>query len=124
MGRLIDGSMIQYRVLNRSRGPAVQAPRAQADKIVYQSLARRALETQRGLEIMMDTVVDFLTEDAPFPSASGTQHVCGVLTERGHRISARAVVLTTGTFMEGTVFIGEYDARQGRLGERAALGLG
>lgn len=117
MGRLIDQSMIQYRVLNRSRGPAVQAPRAQADKHEYQAAARRAVETQKNLEIFMDTVTDFILD------SSGTR-IEGVVTERGRRIGARTVVLTTGTFMEGKIFIGEYEASSGRLGEPAAVGLG
>ncbi len=117
MGRLIDESMIQYRVLNRSRGPAVQAPRAQADKALYASLARRALESQPRLELFMDTVVDLVLD------SSGTR-VEGVLTERGTRIGCRALVLTTGTFMEGRLFIGDWSASGGRLGERAAVGLG
>lgn len=115
MGKLIDASMIQYRVLNRSRGPAVQAPRAQADKHAYQTAARAAVETRKGLTIFMDTVTDLMMEEA---------QVLGVVTLRGHRISARTVILATGTFMEGRIFIGEYDAPQGRLGEEAALGLG
>ncbi|MDR1029809.1 MAG: tRNA uridine-5-carboxymethylaminomethyl(34) synthesis enzyme MnmG [Treponema sp.] len=115
MGKLIDKSSIQYRVLNRSRGPAVQAPRAQADKAAYQAAALSAVENQKGLSILMDTVLDLLVS---------LERVQGVLTERGHRISAQVVILTTGTFMEGKIFIGEYDAPQGRLGEGAALGLG
>lgn len=117
MGKLIDRSMIQYRVLNRSRGPAVQAPRAQADKHRYQEEARAALERQPNLEIFMDTVVDFIVD------SSGTR-IEGVVTERGNRFGAGAVVLTTGTFMEGRIFIGEYEASAGRLGEGAAIGLG
>jgi tRNA uridine 5-carboxymethylaminomethyl modification enzyme len=117
MGRLIDRSLIQYRVLNRSRGPAVQAPRAQADKLLYQSEARLAVERQPRLAVFMDTVVDLLA------SGSGGA-VEGVITERGHGISAKTVILASGTFMEGRIFIGEYDAPQGRLGEAAALGLG
>ncbi|MDR2110596.1 MAG: tRNA uridine-5-carboxymethylaminomethyl(34) synthesis enzyme MnmG [Spirochaetaceae bacterium] len=123
MGKLIDASMIQYRVLNRSRGPAVQAPRAQADKAVYQGAARRSVETQRGLSIFMDTVVDLLVS-GDGRSGSGEDQVLGVLTERGHRISGRTVILAAGTFMEGKIFIGEFDAPQGRLGEEAARGLG
>ncbi|MDR1374676.1 MAG: tRNA uridine-5-carboxymethylaminomethyl(34) synthesis enzyme MnmG, partial [Treponema sp.] len=118
MGKLTDAAMIQYRVLNRSRGPAVQAPRAQTDKQVYQSAARSALEGQKGLSIFMDTVADLIvSEDTP-------PCIRGVLTARGRRISARTVILATGTFMEGRIFIGEYDAPQGRLGEPAAQGLG
>ncbi|MDR0721595.1 MAG: tRNA uridine-5-carboxymethylaminomethyl(34) synthesis enzyme MnmG, partial [Treponema sp.] len=117
MGKLIDTSSIQYRILNRSRGPAVQAPRAQADKWAYQAAARSALESQKGLSILMDTVLDLLVAASP-------DRVQGVLTERGRCFRAPVVILTTGTFMEGKIFIGDYDAPQGRLGEGAALGLG
>jgi tRNA uridine 5-carboxymethylaminomethyl modification enzyme len=116
MGKLIDKTMIQYRILNRSRGPAVQAPRAQADKWAYQGAARTAVEQQAGLSVFMDTVIDLVTSE--------DNAVQGVLTARGRFISGAAVILTTGTFMEGKIFIGEYDAPQGRLGEDAALGLG
>ena len=119
MGHLIDASMIQYRILNRSRGPAVQAPRAQADKFSYSRLAKETCEKQDKLNLFMDTVVDFIIEEK-----DGVRSIVGVVTERGWRISAKAVVLTTGTFMEGRIFIGEYDAPSGRLGEGAALGLG
>jgi tRNA uridine 5-carboxymethylaminomethyl modification enzyme len=117
MGKLIDASMIQYRILNRSRGPAVQAPRAQADKALYACLARKSLESQPKLTLFMDTVVDLILDGAG-------KRVEGVVTERGHRIGCRALVLTTGTFMEGRLFIGEWSASGGRLGERAAVGLG
>ncbi len=115
MGHLIDSSMIQYRILNRRRGPAVQAPRAQADKFTYSRNAKQLLEHTANLSLFMDTVVDLMVEDG---------RVIGIVTERGWRISARAVVLTTGTFMDGRIFIGEWDAPCGRLGESAALGLG
>ena len=119
MGHLIDASMIQYRILNRSRGPAVRAPRAQADKFSYSRLAKETCEKQDKLNLFMDTVVDFIIEEK-----DGVRSIVGVVTERGWRISAKVVVLTTGTFMEGRIFIGEYDAPSGRLGEGAALGLG
>ena len=119
MGRLIDATMIQYRILNRSRGPAVQAPRAQADKQAYQSAARAVLEQHKNITIFMDTVIDLLTE-----GEINSPKVAGVITRRGHRITARTVILAAGTFMEGKIFIGEYDAPEGRLGEEAALGLG
>ena len=124
MGKLTDRSMIQYRVLNRSRGPAVQAPRVQADKRVYQAAARSALEAQKGLTIFMDTVVDLIVEEDSQRTGSGIANVRGVITRRGHKISSSTVILAAGTFMEGKIFIGEYDAPQGRLGEEAALGLG
>lgn len=116
MGRLIDQTMIQFRILNRSRGPAVQAPRAQADKIAYSALARQVLEREPDLHLFQDTVVDLLVDSA--------NTIEGVVTERGRKISARVVVITTGTFMEGKIFIGEYSTSAGRLGEPAAVGLG
>ena len=115
MGHLIDSTMIQMRMLNKRRGPAVQAPRAQADKFSYSRLAKETLEGEPHLHIFMDTVVDIMTEDGK---------ASGVVTERGWRISAKAVVMTTGTFMDGRIFIGEYDEMCGRLGEKAAIGLG
>jgi len=121
MARLTDAVMIQYRVLNRSRGPAVQAPRAQADKHAYQCAARVVLENQKNLTIFMDTVIDLLIDgDINLSSAV----IKGVITQRGHRITSRTVILAAGTFMEGKIFIGEFDAPQGRLGEEAAIGLG
>ncbi|MCL2139370.1 MAG: FAD-dependent oxidoreductase, partial [Treponema sp.] len=127
MGRLIDVTMIQYRILNRSRGPAVQAPRAQADKQAYQTAARAVLEKQKNLSIFMDTVTDLIIENFIIDknySASSPGKIAGVITCRGHRISAATVILASGTFMEGKIFIGEYEALEGRLGEEAAKGLG
>ena len=115
MGQLIDSSMIQFRILNRRRGPAVQAPRAQADKAIYSHNAKRLLEGTDHLELFMDTVTDFVVEDGA---------VIAVVTERGWTISCRAIVLTTGTFMDGRIFIGSWDSPCGRLGEKAAIGLG
>ncbi len=152
MGKLIDRSMIQFRMLNKSRGPAVQAPRSQADKITYSQLARKTLETTENLYTLMDTVTDIITcaSDTPLPPDSDTQaergsipgefrgsenlkteaaksgmrqKVTGIVTERGRIIPCRAVVLTTGTFLGGRIFIGEYDAPCGRVGEAAAFGL-
>ena len=117
MGLLIDATMIQFRILNRRRGPAVQAPRAQADKFSYSRLAKETLEKQDNLSLFMDTVVDILTD-------KDGRNACGVLTQRGIAFTSKAVVLTTGTFMEGWIFIGEYDHSAGRLGEEAAIGLG
>lgn len=146
MARLIDRSMIQYRLLNKSRGPAVRAPRSQADKILYSQLARQTLESTPNLSTLMDVVTDIITTDSDVPlSASdsaidttdenshvqaahspiGTMRkkITGIVTERGRVIPVRAVVLTTGTFLGGRIFIGEYDAPCGRLGEGGAYGL-
>ncbi|WP_178841812.1 tRNA uridine-5-carboxymethylaminomethyl(34) synthesis enzyme MnmG [uncultured Treponema sp.] len=150
MGKLIDKSMIQFRMLNKSRGPAVQSPRSQADKILYSSLARQTVETTPNLSTLMDTVVDILTapSDSPLPTDSDTsaekgsipgevrskflteaalsgkrQKVTAIVTERGRIIPVRSVVLTTGTFLGGRIFIGEYDSPCGRIGEGGAFGL-
>lgn len=170
MAKLIDRSMIQFRLLNKSRGPAVQAPRSQADKILYSQLARQVLESTPNLSTLMDTVVDIIAtqsdqslppnsdssaaagsipgdsrtegmdagagtngadkksetdQNAAAGSARGgmRQKVTGIVTERGRVIPVRAVVLTTGTFLGGRIFIGEYDAPCGRLGEAGAYGL-
>ena len=117
MGKLIDATMIQFRILNRRRGPAVQAPRAQADKFLYNQLAKETVEKQENLFVFQDTVIDLLL------NTEGTE-IRGVITERGSRYTAKRVVLTTGTFMEGKIFIGEYSTFSGRLGEPAAIGLG
>ncbi len=149
MGKLIDRSMIQFRMLNKSRGPAVQAPRSQADKITYSQIARKTLESTPNLFTLMDTVIDILTTESstemPPDSDSSAEigtipgekrgkadknctgekrlKVTGIVTERGRIIPCRAVVLTTGTFLGGRIFIGEYDAPCGRIGEPAAYGL-
>ncbi|MBR1537531.1 MAG: tRNA uridine-5-carboxymethylaminomethyl(34) synthesis enzyme MnmG, partial [Treponema sp.] len=149
MGKLIDKSMIQFRMLNKSRGPAVQSPRSQADKILYSSIARQTVETTENLYTLMDTVVDLLTTESetPLPPAESSQKgeipgeftetkilseaaksgkrqkITAVVTERGRLIPVRSVVLTTGTFLGGRIFIGEYDAPCGRVGEQAAFGL-
>jgi tRNA uridine 5-carboxymethylaminomethyl modification enzyme len=115
MGRLIDRTMIQFRLLNRSKGPAVQAPRAQADKARYAALAKHTLESTPSLSLFQDTVVDFLLDG---------RRIAGVITERGRRFRAPTVVLTTGTFLEARIFIGDYSAPGGRLGEPPACGLG
>ncbi len=117
MANLIDKTMIQFRMLNKSRGPAVQAPRAQADKFAYNQLAKWTLEKQKHLTLFQDTVTDFILDTAG-------NAVKGVVTERGRIFASRVVVLTTGTFMEGRIFIGDYTAVSGRIGEPAALGLG
>ncbi|MDR2481923.1 MAG: tRNA uridine-5-carboxymethylaminomethyl(34) synthesis enzyme MnmG [Spirochaetaceae bacterium] len=126
IAQLIDRSMIQYRILNRSRGPAVQAPRAQADKARYQAEARSSIERQNNLAVFMDTAIDLIIEhntDNKRDSLTDVR-VCGVITARGHKILSKTVILASGTFMEGKIFIGEYDAPEGRLGEAAAVGMG
>ena len=116
MGRLIDNTMIQFRILNRSRGPAVQAPRAQADKPAYHLRAKEVLEGQPRLSLFQDTVSELLF------STDG-RRITGVATARGRRFCAPQVVLTTGTFLNGTIYIGDYRTVGGRLGEPASHGV-
>jgi tRNA uridine 5-carboxymethylaminomethyl modification enzyme len=116
MGRLIDNTMLQFRVLNRRRGPAVQAPRAQADKVKYQIESKKTLELTKNLYLFQDTVTDFLLN-------SLGNEIQGVTTARGKQFKSKTVVLTTGTFLNGKIFIGEYTESAGRLSEPAALGL-
>ncbi|MEL3905621.1 MAG: tRNA uridine-5-carboxymethylaminomethyl(34) synthesis enzyme MnmG [Treponema sp.] len=124
MGKLADACMIQYRLLNKSRGPAVQSPRIQADKFLYAQTAQYTLEQEKNLHIYQDTVVDVLSSHTAESGLVEGGTVQAVITARGRTISARAVVLTTGTFMEGKIYIGEFEAEEGRLGEKAAQGLG
>ncbi|MGP1587127.1 MAG: tRNA uridine-5-carboxymethylaminomethyl(34) synthesis enzyme MnmG [Treponemataceae bacterium] len=130
MGYFIDETMIQFRMLNKSRGPAVQAPRSQADKIAYSALARKTLESKENLEILQDTVVEIETEEICggilVENVSGQavrKRLKTLITERGRRICVKCAVLTTGTFLGGKIFIGEFDSLNGRLGESGAYGL-
>lgn len=124
MGKLADACMIQYRLLNKSRGPAVQSPRIQADKFLYAQTAHYTLEKEKNLHILQDTVIDSICSQTAENGWVENGAVQAVLTERGRTISACAVVLATGTFMEGKIYIGEFEAAEGRLGEKAAIGLG
>ena len=124
MGKLADACMIQYRLLNKSRGPAVQSPRIQADKFLYAQTAQYTLEQEKNLHIYQDTVVDVISTQTAESGVVENGAVQAVVTARGRTISTRAVVLTTGTFLEGKIYIGEFEAEEGRLGEKAAIGLG
>lgn len=123
MGHIIDKTMIQFRMLNKSRGPAVQAPRSQADKLAYAELARQTIEKQENLDTLQDTVVDLEVSDLSTEDSNSRKKITAVITERGRRIPVKAVILTTGTFLGGKIFIGEYDAPHGRIGEIGAFGL-
>ncbi|MBC8021451.1 MAG: tRNA uridine-5-carboxymethylaminomethyl(34) synthesis enzyme MnmG [Methyloceanibacter sp.] len=114
MGRVADQAGIQFRVLNRSKGPAVQGPRAQADRKLYRKAMQEAIAATAGLEIIEAAVEDLTVEDAA---------VTGIVTADGRRLSAGAVVLTTGTFLRGLIHIGERKIPAGRINEAPALGL-
>jgi len=114
MGRVADQAGIQFRVLNRSKGPAVQGPRAQADRKLYRQAMQAAIQATPGLEVIEAAVEDLIVDQG---------RVTGIVTEGGQPISAGAVVLTTGTFLRGLIHIGEIKLPAGRMGEAPALGL-
>jgi tRNA uridine 5-carboxymethylaminomethyl modification enzyme len=114
MGRVADEAGIQFRVLNKSKGPAVQGPRAQADRKLYRKAMQAAISAIPNLEVI-EAAVEDLTADGG--------RVTGVLTADDRRFAAGAVVLTTGTFLRGLIHIGETKIPAGRMGEAPALGL-
>ncbi|MDH3689754.1 MAG: tRNA uridine-5-carboxymethylaminomethyl(34) synthesis enzyme MnmG, partial [Gammaproteobacteria bacterium] len=114
MARAIDRSGIQFRVLNSRKGPAVRATRAQADRALYKSAIRQSVETQPGLTVFQQTVDDLLIE---------SDRVSGVVAKMGLRFRARAVVLTTGTFLAGQIHVGECQYEGGRAGDAPAKAL-
>lgn len=111
MGLAIDATGIQFRLLNRSKGPAVQSPRAQADKYRYSDYIRRRLEETENLTIVETIATDILTVDG---------NVCGIRCNNGIEYSAPAVILTTGTFLRGIMHMGTKQWAGGRLNEPAS----
>lgn len=112
MGRVTDRAGVQFRLLNRSRGPAVQSPRAQADRAIYRSEMRRLLEQAPNLALRQGEVISLLVEQG---------RICGVELMDGRRLSAKAVVIATGTFLGGTIHIGTRTFSAGRSGEIASI---
>ena len=114
MGRVADAAGIQFRMLNRSKGPAVRGPRAQADRKLYREAMQRVMSDQVNLTIVEGPVNALIIRDG---------NVEGVMTEDGRALSSRAVVLTTGTFLNGLIHIGEKKIPAGRVGDPPAVGL-
>ena len=131
MGRAIDRAGIQFRVLNRSKGPAVRGPRAQADRKLYRQAISELLAELPGLEIREAEIADLATgaggrpDGNPGGRAEGRhrERIRGVVTSAGETITAAAVVLTTGTFLRGVIHIGEQRRPAGRAGEAPAVAL-
>ena len=115
MGRVADLSGIQFRLLNRRKGPAVQGPRAQADRAIYRAEMLKATKQQENLDIVEGEVVDFLFSDE--------KHVSGVVLAGGAEIHASAVILTSGTFLNGIIHIGDVSRPGGRIGDRPSVKL-
>jgi tRNA uridine 5-carboxymethylaminomethyl modification enzyme len=114
MGVAADRAGIQFRVLNRRKGPAVRGPRAQADRKLYRGAVQELLLAQSGLEVIEDEVVDLVVKDA---------RAAGVVLQDGSVVGAGAVVITTGTFLRGLIHIGEVKIPAGRVGEAPSVGL-
>src|SRR5947209_5747620 len=114
MGRVIDRTGIQFRLLNRSRGPAVQAPRAQADRALYRTEMRHTPEFTPNLHLRQGLVIDFILDNG---------HIWGVLLQDARRLRAKAVVLAAGTFLNGLIHTGRSTYTAGRAGEPAAIEL-
>src|SRR4051812_48640421 len=137
MGIAIDNTGIQFRMLNRSKGPAVWGPRAQADKYKYALEVQRLLKTCPNLEIIQGEVAEILTDDKVtrgqgdkvketsdhLVTLSPCHRVTGVLLSTRTQLSCRAVIITTGTFLRGLMHTGERKTEGGRVGESAARGL-
>ena len=115
MGRVIDRAGIQFRMLNQSKGPAVRGPRAQADRALYRKAMSELLAEQTNLQIVEGGVEDLVVD------AEG--RASGVVLADGRTISARSVVITTGTFLRGLIHIGEVQIPAGRVSEKPSVGL-
>jgi len=113
-GIVTDKSMIQFRMLNRSKGPAMWSPRAQSDRMLFASTWREMLENTPNLDFYQDMVAGLLIEN---------NTVIGVKTGMGHEIRSKSVVLTNGTFLNGVIHIGEKNFGGGRVAEKAATGI-
>jgi len=113
-GIVTDKSMIQFRMLNRSKGPAMWSPRVQSDRMLFAATWREMLENTPNVDFYQDTVQGILLKDGK---------VAGVSTGLGHEIKAKAVILTNGTFLNGVIHIGEKNFGGGRMAEKASTGI-
>jgi tRNA uridine 5-carboxymethylaminomethyl modification enzyme len=113
-GIVTDRSMIQFRMLNRSKGPAMWSPRAQNDRMLFASTWREMLELTPNVDFYQDMVHSLIIKDG---------RACGVKTTLGHEIMAKAVIITSGTFLNGIIHIGEKQFGGGRVAEKASTGI-
>jgi tRNA uridine 5-carboxymethylaminomethyl modification enzyme len=123
MGKVIDASGIQFRMLNRTKGPAMHSPRAQADKKLYQFTMKHRIEAQPGLTLRQELAEALLFEEVKESFAAPRKRVVGVLARGDTFYRARAVVLTTGTFLKALMHTGESKTRGGRAGDQSAESL-
>jgi tRNA uridine 5-carboxymethylaminomethyl modification enzyme len=123
MGRAIDATGLQFRMLNQRKGPAMHSPRAQADKRAYQAEVKRMVEAHEGLDLRQETVSEILTESVGGQHRDCGVRVCGVRVSGGAVYASRAVILTTGTFLQALMHTGESQAPGGRAGEGTTAGV-
>lgn len=114
MGRLADAAGIQFRLLNRRKGPAVQGPRAQADRKLYRQAAGQAVAAQSGLSVLLGEAAELVQENG---------QVVGLRLADGRELLSRQIILTTGTFLNGLIHIGEVTKQAGRWGDSASVSL-
>ena len=122
MGRVIDATGIQFRLLNRRKGPAMHSPRAQADKRAYQQAVKHVVELQDNLCLRQETVEDMVT-GPPRDAQDSRPRICGVRVRGGATYQADAVILTTGTFLQAVMHTGETQTAGGRAGEGTSSGV-
>ena len=115
MGRIADLSSIQYRLLNRTKGPAVRGPRAQSDRKLYKKYMQREIQDTPNLSCLFDPVEDLLFEDK--------KSIVGIICASGKKISTKKVIITTGTFLNGLIHLGEKTIPAGRHGDEPSIGL-
>lgn len=115
MGRAIDQGGIQFRMLNRSKGPAVHGPRAQADRKLYKSAVQSMVAETGNLNVIEDAVEDLILD--------GANNVTGIVTASGRTLNAGAVIITSGTFLRGMIHVGETRLPAGRVGDKPAVAL-
>lgn len=113
-GIVTDESLIQFRMLNRSKGPAMWSPRAQSDRMLFATKWREMLENTTNVDFYQDNVKSIILKD---------KRACGVITGLGHEILSKAVVVTSGTFLNGVIHIGEKQFGGGRMAEKASTGI-
>ena len=114
MGGVADKSGIQFRLLNRSRGPAVRGPRTQSDRSLYRQYMQEKLVNYCNLSIFSDPVIKFIFEN---------NQISGFITLKGNKVSCNKLILTTGTFLNGLIHIGDERTPAGRYNEKPSTGL-
>lgn len=114
MGRIADDTGIQFRILNRSKGPAIWSPRCQNDRDLYSVVAKQYIESSKNITLIQGTVDELVTENGK---------ITGIITPQGEQINCRAVIITSGTFLNAIMHVGHSQTEGGRFGEKSAKGL-